>query len=139
MPARRIVEPRDQADDSGLSAAGWPDNPHQLAGLDVEADVSQHFGIYGITKRHMVKNDVALDEARLDGVGLLRNDRVGVEDCANAIHANRGLRNRIGGSGKVLDRLEELAQVRQINRERADRHRSGEDERGPAPQHHGGT
>src|SRR5271157_5013160 len=40
---------------------------------------------------------------------------------------------------KVLDWLEELAQVRQVDREPADRHRSHQDERCSAPQHYGGT
>jgi len=60
-------------------------------------------------------------------IPLFGDDGVSVKDCTNAIHANRRLGNCIGRGRKILDRLEKLAQVRQVNRQGADRHNPGQD------------
>jgi len=70
-------------------------------------------------------------------IPLFGDDGVSVKDCTNAIHANRRLGNCIGRGRKILDRFEKLAQVRQVNRQGADRHNPGQDQIGPTPQNYG--
>ena len=90
-----------------------------------------------VAEGDVLEDDLALDGRGFDRVGLLGNDVVGIEDGANAVDADRSLRNGVGGGGQVFHRLEELAEVRQVHGQRADRHRSGQDQGRAAPQHDG--
>ncbi len=75
----------------------------------------------------------------LEAVGVLGDDGVGVEDGADALDADGGLGDGVGGGGEVLDGLEELGEVGEVDGEFADGHGAGEDERRSAPEHDGGA
>ena len=83
----------------------------------------------------MLENNLALELARIARVGLLRNDRIGVEDRLDALQADRGLRDDVGHFREVLHRLEELVEIGKKHRQRADGHRVAQNQPRPAPEH----
>ena len=78
----------------------------------------------------MLEGDLALNGRRRDRVGALGNDVIGVENGANTIDPDGSLGNGVGGGGQVFHRLEELAQVRQVNGKSTDRHHVFQDQSG---------
>ena len=134
-PQRRIVKARDEAQHGGLPAAGWAADSDALAGFDGEVDVAQHGGFRIVGEGHMLQHDLALEPARIARVRLLRNDRVGVENRLDTFQADRCLRDDIGHFREVLHRVEELIEVGEKHRQRANGHRVAQNQSRPAPEH----
>ncbi len=134
-----VAEPRDEADERRLAAAGGTDDADGLARLDGEGDVAQHrpFGV--VTECDVLEFDLALERRRFDGHRSFRHRLVGVADRGHALEADADLGEGVGHHREVADRLEELRQVGQEDGERAGRHGAAEDQQGAAPQHDPGA
>ena len=134
-----VVEPGDEAYDGGLAGTGRANDADELSGLNFETDVGE-YGRGGIVSEgNVFEFDVASERFGFERIGLLGGDSVGVEDCANALRANGSLRDGVGGSGEIFDRLEELGEVCKVDGELAHRHRVSEDKSRPTPKDDGGT
>ena len=122
VPAMRIVEAWDQADDGGLSAAGRADDPDELAGLNVEADVGED-GLAGSYPKATCSKSISPLRFRGSSASSgLRDDVVGIENCADAFDANGSLGDGVRGGGEILDGLEELGEIGEVDGEFADGH-----------------
>ena len=109
VPACTIVEPRDQTDDGGFSAARRADDADKLAGLDIEAHVGEDGIGRIVAKGDVLEFDFAGEGLGLKAVGFFGDDGVGIENGADAFDADCGLCDSVGRSRKIFDRLEELA------------------------------
>ena len=105
----RIVEARNQTHDRGLAAARRPDDAHHLPRLDGEADTAAAPERRCRSRtRHDRRRSRRFKAAASSASATFRNDDVGVENRPDAFDSHRGLRDRVGHGGQVLDRLEEL-------------------------------
>src|SRR5208282_3555765 len=111
----RIVESRNQADDRGLATSRGTNDSDHLTGLDFETDVCQYLGLIVIGERDVLEFDFSLKRLWIARIGALGNDRVRIENGANAIDTDSGLRDRVRHRGEILNRLEEFTQVRKEN------------------------
>ena len=64
LPLLHVVEPLQQREQGGLSAAGLADQPDPLARLEAEAELVEHLHAAGIAERDVVEGDrrAALDQ-----------------------------------------------------------------------------
>ena len=84
-PALGLVKAAQQVDDGGLAAAGGTHQGDGLAGLDVQVEVldDRHFIL--VPEMHMLKDDIAADGARVDGVGLVLDLGRGIDQGEDAL------------------------------------------------------
>ena len=114
-----------------------PQTPTRMAGFDRQIDVAQHRRSRVVGKGDVLENDLALELARIARVGLLRDDRVGFEDRLHALQTDCGLRDDVRHFRQILHRLEELVQIGEEDRQRADGHGVFQNQSRAAPEHKG--
>ncbi len=116
-----IVEARDQVDDGGLAGAGWADDGDRLAGLGGEADVLQHRLSCLIGGADVLEVHLALDGGHLDGIRLVHDLRLDVQQAEDALAAGDGVLDVGPQDGDLLDGLVEALHVAQEGDHQAQR------------------
>ena len=87
-----VVEARQQVDDRRLAAAGRAEQGDDLARLRLEVDVAEHGADRVVAEGDVVEAHVALDVRQRDGVRLLLDRGLGVEDLEDALAGGAGAR-----------------------------------------------
>ena len=119
---RRVIEPRDQADERRLAGAGQADQGHHLAGSCIEGDVVENLGAVRVGEADTLEPDVAFH-----GVGVDRSGRVdGFRDHReHRAHAPGAGNRTLKLAGRVRDRRERpvhRAQIGDDDEQVANRH-----------------
>ncbi len=138
-PGVGVAEPRDEADDRRLSAAGGAHDADHLTRRDPKADVAEHREVRVVAEGHVFELDLAGQRRRLDRVGPLGHHVVSFEDRPYALEADRHLCDRIGQDRHVAHRLEEPGEIGQEDRERTHGRRASQHQNRTAPQHDTGA
>ena len=116
-----------------------PTIAHQLTGLDGEADVLQNGLVLKVSEGHVLESDIALHSGGSNASSRSgRMASVCNMACTRSTPTRR-LRDGVGGGRQVLHRLKKLAQVGQIDGQRANGHRVPQDKRRAPPQNNRST
>src|SRR5271156_3007467 len=124
-----VVKPWNEAYDSGFPAARGPNHSHHLSRFDFETDIGQNRSVRVVGESYMIEFDLALQSLWLPPVRTFRNDAVSIQNSADALNADRRLRDGIGHGGQVLHGLEEFVQIGKKNSQCACGHDPGNNER----------
>ena len=124
-----VVKPLQQNEQAGFAAAGLPDQPDPLSGLQTKAEPVEHLGAAGIAERNIVEGD---RRARL-------HQRLGLRMVLQFVRQQQG-GNGFGQPGDMLgdvdQRHRQIARCAQNgNSQRADQHDIAGGGRAALPQH----
>ena len=103
----RVVEPWNQADQTGFPAAGVSDDADELARCDFERDIAKNGFFAVVAEGHALEAQRTLQPLGLGGVGLLLDAGLGIEQRTDPLHADGGHGDRVRQLRKVLNGFEE--------------------------------
>src|SRR5207248_1608359 len=112
-PCVGVIEARDEPHDGGLATAGRADDAYHLAGCDAEVHVAKDEVLRIVAESHVLDGDLASCAAQNARVDAFWNRAVGIEDALDPFQRHGSLSAGVGHLGEILNRLEELGQIRE--------------------------